>query len=63
MSRSDAVELCLDYRGEESPKAWKAYDGDGKAHWLPKSQCTMDGDPKGTIFLVPEWLAKNNGLI
>lgn len=62
VSRSDAVELSLDHLGE-SAKAWKVRDGDGRIHWLPKSQCSLDNHQSGTIFLVPEWLAKEKGLL
>lgn len=62
--QSNDVEVALDHLGESaSGKAWKVRDGDGKIHWLPKSQCTMDSDPRGAVFLMPEWLAKEKGLI
>lgn len=64
VSRSDAVEVILDHLGESaSGKAWKARGADGTIHWLPKSQCSIDNDPRGSVFLMPEWLAKEKGLI
>lgn len=43
----------------ETPKAFLIFDG-AKEVWLPKSQCENNRD--GTITL-PEWLAKDKGLI
>ena len=59
-----AKELC-DIAGElvapfETEKAWRFYDGN-KLCWLPKSQC--EWDPDSNVMVVPEWLAKEKGLI
>ena len=43
----------------ETARAWLVYDG-AKEHWLPKSQCELN--PDGTVTM-PEWLAKEKGLI
>lgn len=43
----------------ETPRAWLIFDG-GTQVWLPKSQAERNDD--GT-FTLPEWLAKEKGLI
>lgn len=44
---------------DESDAAWFISDGFSRA-WIPKSKCTDNGD--GT-FSMPEWIAKDKGLI
>lgn len=43
----------------ETARAYLVFDG-SQEQWLPKSQCEMNVD--GT-FTLPEWLAKEKGLI
>ena len=43
----------------ETTSAWLLFDGETKA-WVPKSMTEDNGD--GT-FTMPEWLAKEKGLI
>ena len=53
----------IDISGEikaETEKAYKFYDGKVEV-WLPKSQCEWDVDSK--VMTMPEWLAKDKGLI
>jgi hypothetical protein len=53
----------IDIAGElrfETEKAYKIFDGD-KEVWLPKSQ--VEYDPESKSFAMPEWLAKEKGLI
>ncbi len=62
--KSDLVDVCCELR-HETEKAFGVYEGEiddkGKPVliWLPKSQVERDGD----IFTMPEWLAKDKGLI
>ncbi len=44
----------------ETEKAYRFYDGSITV-WLPKSQCEWDDRDK--IMTMPEWLAKEKGLI
>jgi hypothetical protein len=54
----------------ESPKAYLFYDGAGLV-WVPKSQCKWEPDPnaapktgpKPGSMHVPEWIAKEKGMI
>lgn len=55
---SDLVDIAGELR-HETDKAFLIFDGD-KEVWLPKSQVENNDD--GT-FAMPEWLAKDNGLI
>ena len=45
----------------ETPRAWLINDGKREV-WVPKSQAEVDED-HGTIITMPEWLAKEKGLI
>lgn len=61
MSRSDLVDIS----GElvppfQSAAAYRFYDG-ARTVWLPKSQCEWDEDEK--VMTMPEWLAKEKGLL
>lgn len=58
--RSDITDIACDLI-HETEKAYKVRDGDGKEHWLPKSQCEYDTNDK--TFAMPTWLAKEKGLI
>lgn len=55
---SDLVDVAATIRAT-TDKAWKLFDGSREA-WVPKSQVEDNGD--GT-FAMPEWLAKDKGLI
>lgn len=59
------IELLLEIR-RETAKAYLVFDGDAEA-WLPKSQVKIhapDPDAEELVpFDVPEWLAKEKGLI
>lgn len=47
----------------ETEKAWLVDDGSRK-EWIPKSAGEMDLNKDGTYCLtIPEWLAKERGLI
>ncbi len=48
-------------------QAIRVEDADGKKHWLPAKECTLnpsdpDRDDSVTISM-PEWLAVNEGLV
>lgn len=57
MPNDERVELKLDIK-QETDKAYLVSDGDVTV-WLAKSQVNYDGDE----FSVPEWLAKEKGLV
>lgn len=62
MSDQDAklTDVAAEFRRESpSGKAWLVFDGT-KEVWLPKSMVERNDD--GT-FTMPEWLAKEKGLI
>jgi len=52
------VEISGEVIGE-TKAAWKFYDGSDIC-WLPKSQCEWNGTD---TMEMPEWLAKEKGLI
>ena len=56
---SDIIDIAADLK-HESEKAFLIDGGDGKPVWVPKSQVERNDD--GT-FSMPEWLAKDKGLI
>lgn len=52
------IDLALELR-HETKFAFLVHDGDREV-WLPKSQVEYHND---NIFTLPEWLAKDKGLI
>jgi hypothetical protein len=63
--KSDLVDIA-GYKRAETGKAILFTDtGDEEdAVWLPKSQIEMDDNKDGTVTVtLPEWLAKDKGLI
>lgn len=56
--RSDLIDIAAELRGE-TDLAYRIFDGD-QTVWVPKSQVERNDD--GT-FAMPEWLAKEKGLI
>jgi hypothetical protein len=56
--KSDLIEIAAELRHTTS-LAFLVFDGDQQV-WLPKSQVEDNGD--GT-FTMPEWLARDKGLI
>lgn len=58
MTEPKLIDIAAEKRAE-TPKGIQIYDGATTA-WLPKSQVEDNGD--GT-FTMPEWLAKDKGLI
>lgn len=54
---NEAVEIFADIV-QETDDAWCLCDGSTTA-WVPKSLVDYDGE----TFLIPEWLAKDRGLI
>ena len=56
--KSDIIDIAAEKRGE-TDKAFKLYDGK-RTEWVPKSQVEDNGD--GT-YAMPEWLAKDKGVI
>lgn len=61
MADAKLIDLALEYR-YETARAYLVHDGK-QDHWLPKSQVEMHEEGKAHIFVVPEWLAKEKGLI
>lgn len=57
--RSDIIDIAGELR-HETPLAFLIFDGD-KTVWLPKS--LVEHDPADHTFAMPEWLAKEKGLI
>ena len=57
--RSDIIDVAGELRGE-TDKAFRVFDGTREI-WLPKSQVEHDAT-EGT-FAMPEWLAREKGLI
>lgn len=57
--KSDLIDIAGELR-RETPKAYLIFDGD-KEVWLPKS--LVEHDPGEGTFAMPEWLAKDKGLI
>jgi hypothetical protein len=55
--KSDLIDIAAELIGE-TDKAFHVDDGDHRV-WLPKSQVERDGQ----TFTLPEWLAKEKGLI
>lgn len=45
----------------ETANAYCITDDGRKQIWLPKSQCQWEED--GNVMVMPEWLAKDKGLI
>ncbi len=56
--RSDLVDISAEVKGE-TEKVLRLFDG-SKTEWVPKSLVEDNGD--GT-FAMPEWLAKDKGLL
>jgi hypothetical protein len=55
--KSDLVDIAAELR-RETDRAWLIFDGDREA-WIPKSQAERGRD----TFTMPEWLAREKGLI
>lgn len=54
----EMVDIDVDQLVRETDAAWLFIIA-GEGYWLPKSQCTFDGDDR---VCVPEWLAIEKGL-
>jgi len=66
MSKSEIVDVSMHIHVETSKAILASDDGDKeKAVWLPKSQVEIDRPTKASdaIITMPEWLAKEKGLI
>ncbi len=61
--RSDIIDISVEFTAQTS-KAILVTDGTTEA-WLPLSQVEFERDPGGKTYTVslPEWLAKDMGLI
>lgn len=57
--KSDLVDIAGEIQGETAA-AFRFYNGSVTV-WLPKSQVEWDADEK--TMAMPEWLAKERGLI
>lgn len=62
--RSDLVDLAVVLK-RETDKAWCVDAGGSADVWLPKSQCELErgGAGRADTLTLPEWLAKEKGLI
>lgn len=58
---SDLIEIAGEIRAR-SAKAIKLYDGAREA-WLPLSQIEIEENGKTVTVTMPEWLARDKGLI
>jgi hypothetical protein len=61
MPDSKIVDIAAELR-HETDKAFLVFDG-AKEVWLPKSLVEHDDLAGASIFTMPEWLAKREGLI
>ncbi len=61
MSKSDLIDLAVVIIRETDKAYGVTEDEDGEIIWLPKSQVEWDED--STTMAMPEWLAKDKGLI
>lgn len=61
----DPIELTMVIEGETSAAVLAYEISPDAAVWLPRSQIeiTPHADPAQTVIRMPEWLARNNGLI
>ena len=59
--KSDLVDIACQLK-HETAKAWLINDGT-KDVWIPKSQSEIEGDADRCVITIPEWLAKDKGLI
>jgi hypothetical protein len=58
---SNLVDIAAEFR-HETDKAYLISDG-GNPVWVPKSQVEHYAQGGTEIFTMPEWLAKDKGLI
>lgn len=61
MPDSKLIDIACEIR-HETDKAVLIADGDREV-WLPLSQCEVYRERTGSIVTLPEWLAKEKGLI
>ena len=61
MSDPKLIDLAVEIR-HETVRAWLINDGSREV-WLPKSQCEVTEPIGPSIVTLPEWLAKDKGLI
>ena len=61
--KSDLIDIAAELRAE-TDKAWLIFDG-GREAWIPKSQAELTEQEIGPfqVWTMPEWLAKEKGLI
>lgn len=64
--KSDLIDIMVEKHAETDKAVLVSDDGDNeKAVWIPKSQCEIVPSKINGIFEItlPEWLAKDKGLI
>jgi hypothetical protein len=61
MSKSDLIDLAVEIR-HETARAFLVHDGHRDV-WIPKSQCEVTETSGPSVITLPEWLAKDKGLI
>lgn len=59
---SDLIDLSVLFV-RESDRAWCVNAGGKQDVWLPKSQCELERGGRVDTLTLPEWLAKEKGLI
>lgn len=64
MSKSDIIDVSVMLH-HETEKAWLVSDDGEKDNgvWIPKSQAELEKDGNIYVLSLPEWLAKDKGLI
>lgn len=61
--KSDLIDVEVMLKAETA-KAYLVYDADpSEAVWVPKSQCELEKNNGTCTLTLPEWLAKEKGLI
>jgi len=62
MAKQTLIDIAVSLK-HETTAAWLVDVGEDKPVWLPKSLVEYYKDGKGEIVTMPEWLAREKGLI
>lgn len=61
--RSDLIDIAA-ILCHETERAYLLDTGDEEKHWVPKSMCELErGEGRSVVATMPEWIAKEKGLI
>ena len=64
MTKSDLIDVMVQKHAETEKAVLVSDDGDkAKAVWLPKSQCEIEPCDEYFKLTLPQWLARDRGLI